>query len=327
MITLTEMKKYILVTGGAGFIGSNLIAKLLKDENNYVICIDNFDTFYSPEIKQKNITPFLESPRFSFIKEDIRNLDALKKSIPETIDSIIHLAAKAGVRPSIENPSAYQEVNVLGTQNMLEIARLRNVKQFIFGSSSSVYGENPKVPWSENNKELMPISPYASTKFSGEMIGHVYSHLYGIRFIALRFFTVYGPGQRPDLAIHKFFKAILSDEAITMYGDGDTSRDYTFVDDITAGIISAMNYKNSLFEIINLGNNSPVSLKELIALVEKAAGKKALIKKMSLQPGDVSKTFADISKAKNLLGYEPKTSLETGLKKFYEWIKPSLLVA
>lgn len=321
------MKKQILVTGGAGFIGSNLIAKLLKDEKNHIICIDNFDTFYSPETKQKNIAPFLENSKFTFIKEDIRNLDGLKKSIPDNIDIIVHLAAKAGVRPSIENPLTYQEVNVLGTQNMLEIARILNVKQFIFGSSSSVYGENPDVPWSENNKDLMPISPYASTKFSGEMIGHVYSHLYGIRFIALRFFTVYGPGQRPDLAIHKFFKAILSNNPITMYGEGDTSRDYTFVDDITAGIISAMNYKSTLFEIINLGNNSPVSLKELISLIENISKKNALIDKLPLQPGDVSKTFADISKAKKLLGYQPIIPLETGLKKFYDWILTSELVA
>jgi len=315
------MKKHILVTGGAGFIGSNLIAKLLKDENNIITCIDNFDPFYSPEVKQKNIAPFLANSSFKFIKEDIRNFGALKKNIPENIDVIVHLAAKAGVRPSIENPLEYQEVNVIGTQNMLEIARKRNVKQFVFGSSSSVYGENPDVPWNENNKDLLPISPYASSKLAGEMIGHVYSHLYGIRFIALRFFTVYGPGQRPDLAIHKFFKAILSEEPITMYGEGDTSRDYTFVDDITTGIIAAMNYKNTFFEIINLGNNFPVSLKELISFVEKVSGKKALIKKMPLQPGDVSKTFADISKARILLAYAPETSLETGLKKFYEWMK------
>lgn len=321
------MKKNILVTGGAGFIGSNLINKLLKNENNSIICIDNFDTFYSPETKLKNIAPFLTNPQFTLVKEDIRDLPTLKNNIPEKIDVIVHLAAKAGVRPSIENPSIYQEVNVIGTQNMLEIARIHNVKQFVFGSSSSVYGENPDVPWKEDNKELMPISPYASTKFSGEMIGHVYSHLYGIRFIALRFFTVYGPGQRPDLAIHKFFKSILSNNPITMYGEGNTSRDYTFVDDITEGIVSAMNYQKTLFEIINLGNNSPVSLKQLIYLIEQAAGKSALIHKMPLQPGDVSKTFADISKAKKLLAYAPTTTLETGLKKFYEWMETSKLVA
>jgi UDP-glucuronate 4-epimerase len=230
----------------------------------------------------------------------------------------VHIAAKAGVRPSIDNPVAYQQSNVIGLQNMLDFARIKNIKQFVFASSSSVYGINDHYPWKEDEK-LMPISPYAMTKLAGEMLGHVYSKLFGIRFIALRFFTVYGPGQRPDLAIHKFTKAILQDQPITMYGDGSTSRDYTFVDDTVKGVIGAMQYDQSDFEIINLGNNYTVSLKQLITLLEEIIGKKAVIEQYPDQPGDVAKTFADITKAKQLLNYNPQTQLKDGLKKFYDW--------
>jgi UDP-glucuronate 4-epimerase len=238
--------------------------------------------------------------------------------IEEPVDAIIHIAAKAGVRPSIENPMAYQKVNVIGLQNMLDFAKEKNIKQFIFASSSSVYGLNKHFPWKED-EQLLPVSPYAMTKLSGEMMGHVYSHLYGIRFIALRFFTVYGPGQRPDLAIHKFTKAILRNEPILMYGDGSTSRDYTFIDDIIQGVAGAIAYDKSNFEIINLGENHPVSLKDLITTLEEVIGKKAIIEQQPEQPGDVPKTFADISKAKQLLGYNPQTELKAGLKMFYEW--------
>ncbi len=242
----------------------------------------------------------------------------LLKQITSPVDVIIHLAAKAGVRPSILNPLSYQQANVLGLQNLLDFAKETNCKQFVFASSSSVYGINDHFPWKED-EQLMPISPYAMTKLAGEMLGHVYSKLFDIRFIALRFFTVYGPGQRPDLAIHKFTKAILSDKPIGMYGDGTTSRDYTYVDDTVQGIIGATKYDKTNFEIFNLGNNYSVSLKELINSIEKVTGKKAIIEQLPDQPGDVPKTFADISKAKNLLGYAPTTRLNEGLEKFYKW--------
>lgn len=319
------MKNYV-ITGGAGFIGSNLIAKLFRDQPDaHIICIDNFDPFYSIEVKHANIQPFADSPNFRLIQKDLAFTSAkdLVELIPEKIDVIIHLAAKAGVRPSISNPLAYQQANVIGLQNMLDFAKNKGIRQFVFASSSSVYGVNKHFPWKED-EQLLPISPYASTKLSGEMQGHVYSHLFGIRFIALRFFTVYGPGQRPDLAIHKFTKAILRGEPITMYGDGSTSRDYTFVNDTVQGVIAASEYTGSDFEILNLGNNYAITLKELIAAIEKVTGKKAIIEHHPDQPGDVPKTFADISKAKSLLGYNPSTKLEEGLKIFHQWLTASL---
>lgn len=309
--------KRILVTGGAGFIGSYLIGELLA-QHNQVVCFDNFDNFYPRKQKELNIAPFLHHPNFVLVEGDICNDTELKK-LPE-FDVIVHLAAKAGVRPSIENPVAYQEVNVAGTQNLLEFARIRGIKQFVFASSSSVYGVNEQVPWQEDEK-LMPISPYASTKLSGEMLGHVYSHLYGIRFLALRFFTVYGPSQRPDLAIHKFFKAITYKQAIPVYGDGSTSRDYTFVADTVQGIMAAINYEDSDFEIFNLGNHQTVTLAELITAIEETCGEKAMINRLPEQPGDVPRTYADIAKAERLLNYHPKTTLKTGLASFYKWFK------
>lgn len=312
---------HILITGGAGFIGSNLIKTIFRDHSPVKItCIDNFDPFYPAEIKQFNIREFKDRPDFVFLPDDISVTTAgeLTALIKEPVDCIVHIAAKAGVRPSIENPMSYQLANVIGLQNMLEFAKEKKVKQFVFASSSSVYGVNDHYPWKEDEK-LMPISPYASTKLSGEMMGHVYSKLFGIRFIALRFFTVYGPGQRPDLAIHKFTKAIVKGMPVMMYGDGSTSRDYTFVEDTVQGIIGAINYTASDFEIINLGNNYTVSLKELIAAIEEVTGKKAIIEKHPEQPGDVPRTFADISKAKALLGYNPQTQIGEGLKKFYTW--------
>ena len=319
-ITIYFMQHY-LITGGAGFIGSNLVKKLLDtNQDIHITCIDNFDPFYSIQQKQFNIAAFEDDPRFTLIKMDLgkTSCNELLSNIPQHIDVIIHLAAKAGVRPSIENPMAYQQSNVIGLQNLLEFTREKKVPQFVYASSSSVYGINDHFPWKEDEK-LMPISPYAMTKLSGEMLGHVYSKLYGIRFIALRFFTVYGPGQRPDLAIHKFTKALLSDQPIMMYGNGETSRDYTYVDDIVEGIKSAIHYSNSNFEIINLGNHYSVSLMQLINMLEKVTGKNAVIEKLPEQPGDVPKTFADIQKARELLGYNPSTSLQAGLKKFYDW--------
>ena len=310
------MRKRVLITGAAGFIGCNLIHSLLQDGRYYVVGLDNFDAFYSRTEKEKNIASFFIDPNFLFYEGDIRNnsdLDALGN-----IDVIVHLAAKAGVRPSIKDPILYQEVNVGGTQNLLEFARRRNITQFVFASSSSVYGINEQIPWSEDDK-LMPISPYASTKLSCEMLGHVYSHLYGIRFLALRFFTVYGPGQRPDLAIHKFFKSILKGEAIPVFGDGSSSRDYTYVGDTVKGIEAAISYESSNFEIINLGNHRSITLSDLILAIESSCGKKAIIDRQPDQQGDVPQTYADIQKAKKLLGYQPSTDLKTGLENFYSW--------
>jgi UDP-glucuronate 4-epimerase len=309
-------KKRILVTGAAGFIGSNLTRSLLNKGNVQIVGLDNFDDFYSREQKERNMSSFISNQDFTFFEGDIRNMDDLL-ALPE-IDVIVHLAAKAGVRPSILNPVLYQDVNVAGTQNLLEFARQKEIKQFVFGSSSSVYGINEHVPWIEEEK-LMPISPYASTKLSCEMLGHVYSHLYGIRFLALRFFTVYGPAQRPDLAIHKFFNSILKGDAIPVFGDGSTSRDYTFVEDTIQGIEAAIDYKDTDFEIINLGNRQTVTLSQLIEAIENVCGKKAIVDRQPEQPGDVPQTYANIARAQKLLNYHPKTSLETGLKAFYEW--------
>ena len=314
------MRNY-LITGGAGFIGSNLIRYLLKSEKDISITtIDDFDPFYSKEIKELNISEFSKDPRFRLLDIDLATVDGKKlaEKISEPVDVIVHLAAKAGVRPSILNPVSYQQANVIGLQNMLDFAKEKKCKQFVFASSSSVYGINDHFPWKED-EQLLPISPYAMTKLAGEMLGHVYSKLFDIRFIALRFFTVYGPGQRPDLAIHKFTKMIATDKPITMYGDGNTSRDYTFINDTVQGIVGAMKYDKTNFEIINLGNNYSVSLKELISSIEKVVGKKAVIERLPEQPGDVPKTFADISRAKKLLNYQPTTKLDDGLKKFYEW--------
>ena len=313
--------KHYLITGGAGFIGGNLIRTLFENEPGIKItCIDNFDPFYNVEIKNFNISPFMDNPRFRLLKKDLAQTGSkeLTTLIGEPVDTIVHLAAKAGVRPSILNPLAYQYANVIGLQHLLDYAKENNIRQFVFASSSSVYGINDHFPWKED-EQLLPISPYASTKLSGEMQGHVYSRLFGIRFLALRFFTVYGPGQRPDLAIHKFTRNILAGDPIPVYGDGSTSRDYTFVGDTVQGIIGAMNYDKTNFEIINLGNNYTISLKDLIAAIEDVIGKKAIIERQPDQAGDVPKTFADISKAKMLLGYNPQTKLKDGLKKFYEW--------
>lgn len=312
---------HIVVTGGAGFIGSNLIRTLFKNDPGVnITCIDNFEPFYSTDLRQLNIRDFKTNAGFHFLYIDIAatTTSELCELIPGEVDVIINMAAKAGVRPSIDNPLAYLQTNIIGLQQMLDFAKEKMIQQFVFASSSSVYGINDHYPWKEN-EQLLPVSPYAMSKLSGEMLGHVYSKLFGIRFIALRLFTVYGPSQRPDLAIHKFIKAMLKNEPITMYGDGSTSRDYTYVDDIVNGIISATHYDRSNFEIINLGNNYTVSLKELIIILEEITGRKALIEQYPDQPGDVSKTFADISKAKELLGYDPQTDFKLGVKNFYEW--------
>ena len=310
--------KNILITGGAGFIGSHLIDFLLASGENKVTCIDNFDDFYDASIKRDNISSHVNNNSFKLIEADITAKN-LADQLDEKYDIIVHLAAKAGVRPSILDPVLYQHVNVVGLQNILEIAKNRSVSNFIFGSSSSVYGINPDIPWKESNKDLMPVSPYASSKIAGEWIGKSYSNLFGIKFIALRFFTVYGPRQRPDLAINNFTHKIINGKAIDFYGDGNTLRDYTYVKDIVAGIISAIQYNQSKFEIINLGNNHPVTLSHLVKTLENILGKPAIINRLPDQEGDVPVTYADISKAKELLQYDPKTKLQDGLAKFIEW--------
>jgi len=313
--------KNILVTGGAGFIGSDLINKLINNKNFQVTCLDNFDSFYDPAIKRKNISPFLTKPNFKLIEADIQDFEQLKEKLKKPFDLIIHLAAKAGVQPSLKDPKTYTEVNILGTQNLLELTRGLNCKKFIFASSSSVYGVNPNTPWREDEQNIMPISPYGATKASGELLGHVYSRLYGFQFISLRLFTVYGPRQRPDLAIHKFVKLISQGKPITIYGKGDTKRDYTYIDDLVSGFIAALDYSDSQYEIINLGNNKPIRIIKLIKEIEKSLGKKAITNILPERPGDVPITYADISKAEKLLNYKPDTSLSDGLHNFINWYK------
>lgn len=312
--------KHILVTGGAGFIGSHLIERLLENHVN-VTAIDNFDLFYSVEAKKRNIERHKNNPRFKFLEVDICDRQNMISLLQDEYHAIIHLAAKAGVRPSINDPEAYQKVNVYGTQILLEFARDKGIKQFVFCSSSSVYGVNPNVPWLEEDNVLLPISPYAATKVSGELLGHVYSHLFGIRFIALRLFTVYGPRQRPDLAIAKFAKLMQAKQPIPFYGDGTTLRDYTFVYDIVDGLIKALHYSESLYEIINLGNHQAISLSDLVAQIEESLGIKAILNFLPAQEGDVPQTFANIDKARNLLRYEPKYSIKDGIQEYVNWLK------
>ena len=316
---MNHNQKHIIVTGGAGFIGSHVVERLLQ-ENYKVSIVDNFDPFYPKAIKLKNIEGFINNPAVKFYELDILDANGLEEQLTDDYDGIIHLAAKAGVRPSIENPVLYQNVNVAGTQNMLEFAKKKGIKQFVFASSSSVYGINKNVPWSESDLQLFPISPYASTKISGELLGHVYSHLYGIRFIALRFFTVFGPRQRPDLAIHAFSKKILKDEPLNFFGDGSTRRDYTYVADTVEGVFNALHYERSQFEIFNLGNRHVVSLSEMLHTIENALDKKAIINRMPEQMGDVSVTYANIDKAAQYLNYSPSTSFANGINLFRDWL-------
>jgi UDP-glucuronate 4-epimerase len=309
---------HVLVTGGAGFIGSHLVDSLLADGHDVTI-VDNFDPFYDRELKERNIAAHRTHSRWRLIEADLRDGDALSRQLIATFDAIIHLAAMAGVRPSIEAPLTYQDVNVRGTQNLLEIAVRQKVPHFVFASSSSVYGVNPRVPWREDDFVLQPISPYASTKVSGELLGHVYSHLYGIRFLALRFFTVYGPRQRPDLAIHKFARLISGGRPIPVFGDGSTRRDYTYVDDVVAGIRGALAYDRSRYEVVNLGNNDTVTLLEMIRGLEEALGMTATLDWQAEQPGDVPQTWASVTKAGELFGYAPTTPYAVGVRKFAEW--------
>ena len=308
----------ILLTGCAGFIGSHTFEKLLK-EGHKVVGVDNFDPFYSRAIKNQNLRG-INSENFELIEADLADLETYRKidfmNKGNSFDAIIHLAAKAGVRPSIEDPLGYQRSNVIATQNLLEYAKKHSIKQFVFASSSSVYGINPNVPWIEDDLVLQPISPYASTKVSCELMGHVYSQLYGIRFLGLRFFTVYGPRQRPDLAINKFVRLINEGKPIPVFGDGSSRRDYTYVADIVNGLIGALFYNKSNYEIFNLGNDQTVTLNELIEVIELALGKKALIDPQPNQPGDVPQTWADITKAKNLIGFNPSKEFSEGIKAY-----------
>jgi UDP-glucuronate 4-epimerase len=317
--------KRILVTGGAGFIGSHMVDRLLASNLEHVTVVDDFNDFYDPSIKHKNIRHHLEDPRYQLVEVDIRDRSTLEEALVNNeFDCIVHLAARAGVRPSLSQPQLYNETNVNGTLNLLELARERGIKQFVFGSSSSVYGINAKVPFSEDDPIRQPISPYAATKGAGELLCHTYSHLYGLRCICLRFFTVYGPRQRPDLAIHKFARLISEGKPIPVFGDGTTRRDYTYVDDIIDGVTAAINYDQSNYEVINLGESRTVELRELIALLEKELDTHAVLDRQPPQPGDVPQTFADITKARKLLGYNPQTQIEEGLRRFVDWFKGNL---
>jgi UDP-glucuronate 4-epimerase len=330
----------ILLTGCAGFIGSHTLDRLLAD-GHYVVGVDNFDPFYDRSLKNANIAAHADNPSFELIEADLAEPETYKKlkfladSLPSspspisqvssssngTFDAIIHLAAKAGVRPSIEDPVGYQRANVIATQNLLEFAKEQGIKQFAFASSSSVYGVNPNVPWSEKHDVSGPISPYASSKVSCELLGHVYSHLYGIRVLGLRFFTVYGPRQRPDLAINKFVRLIEAGEPIPVFGDGSTRRDYTFIEDIVEGILGSLHYTGSNYEVINLGNDQTVTLSKMIETIEEVVGKKAIIDRQPEQPGDVPQTWADVTHAGELFGYAPTTTFNDGVTKFVEWRK------
>ena len=316
--------KNLLITGGAGFIGSHLVDRLLATNVERITVVDDFNNFYNPSIKRENIREHLKDPRYSIHEVDIRDRAALEQVFNESnFDCVVHLAARAGVRPSLSEPQLYTETNINGTLNLLELARHHNIKQFVFGSSSSVYGINAKVPFSEDDPIRQPISPYAATKGAGELLCHTYSHLYGLRCICLRFFTVYGPRQRPDLAIHKFAKLISQHQPIPVFGDGSTRRDYTYIDDIIDGVTAAIDYDKSNYEVINLGESRTVELRELISLLEKELDTHAIIERQPPQPGDVPQTFADVSKARALLNYQPKTQIEEGLRRFVEWFRMS----
>ena len=309
----------VLITGAAGFIGSHLSERLLDDEW-LVVGVDNFDDFYDPQIKRWNIASCLKNKNFQLVEADIRDSAAMDRTIGDGIEIIVHLAARAGVRPSITQPLLYADVNVNGTIVLLEAAKKHKTDKFIFGSSSSVYGNNEKVPFSEDDNVDFPISPYAATKKAGELICHTYHHLYRISITCLRLFTVYGPRQRPDLAIHKFAKLIEQGKPIPVYGDGTMMRDFTYIDDIINGMVAAMQ-KCSDFNIYNLGESRPIAVNDLVTEIEKALGKKAIKKYLPPQPGDVERTYADVTKAVNELGYNPSTTIQTGLAKFVTWLR------
>ena len=315
----------VLVTGGAGFIGSHLCERLIQ-RGDSVVVIDNFDPFYPARVKRQNLAGLLDHPRFRLLEVDIRELDGMESALAAAgvtaIDLIVHLAARAGVRPSIEQPLLYSQVNVDGTASVLELARRLDVPGFVFGSSSSVYGNNEKVPFSEEDPVERPISPYAATKRAGELLCHTYHHLYGLSVVCLRFFTVYGARQRPDLAIHKFARLLAEGKPIPMYGDGRTARDYTYIDDILQGVEGAMDLATGgepIYEIINLGECEVTELRRLIELIAGCMHVEPRLERLPPQPGDVQRTMADIDKARALLGYAPRTKVEDGVPRFIDW--------
>lgn len=312
----------IVVTGCAGFIGSHLCEKLLGMGHS-VAGIDNFDPFYARSVKEQNMIPFISHPGFEFMEFDLADYGQLSRNLGHRkIDAVVHLAGKAGVRPSIEAPLAYTRANVVATQNILELMKHKGIKKLAFASSSSVYGNTKEIPFHETQDVSNPISPYAFTKKACELINYTYHALYELDIINLRFFTVFGPRQRPDLAIHKFTKLILNNEEIPMFGDGSTARDYTYYKDTVEGICRALNYlfgHDQVYEIINLGNNQPVKLRDMISAIEKATGRKANIKQLPMQPGDVDVTYACIEKAEKLLGYHPKYTFDEGIRNFVDW--------
>jgi UDP-glucuronate 4-epimerase len=313
----------VLVTGGAGFIGSHLVEKLLSLGHDVAI-LDDFNDFYDPQIKRQNIAAVAKDVVIHHL--DLRDSGAVRNLFHrEKFEAIAHLAARAGVRPSIQNPQLYYDTNVDGTLHLLDAARVTGVEQFIFASSSSVYGNSKTVPFSEDRQLIQTLSPYGATKIAGESLCSTYSHLYGMRVVALRYFTVYGPRQRPDLAIHQFTRRIHAGKPIDQFGDGTTRRDYTYIDDIIQGTMAALKYDGPMFDIFNLGENDTIQLRDLIAGIENALGEKAKINRLPEQPGDMPVTYADISKARKLLGYNPSTRLSDGLPRFIEWFRQSSL--
>ncbi len=317
----------MLLTGGAGFIGSHVAEALLRCGAQLII-VDNLDEFYPPAWKKANLEEVRQVGAYDFFQLDICDVEELGKVMARTQpEVVVHLAARAGVRPSIEQPRLYERVNVGGTVNLLEAAREFGVRRFVFGSSSSVYGATSRAPFSENQVELRPISPYAATKLAGEMLAYTYAHLFALPVVCLRFFTAYGPRQRPDLAIHKFTALTEAGKPVPFFGDGTSGRDYTYVDDIVAGVLAAVDYEVPLvhggapFDVFNLGNSHPVTLAELVRLLEAALGRKMQLDRKPPQPGDVPLTWADISKARRLLRYQPGTPIEEGLKRFVQWYR------
>ncbi len=308
----------IMITGGAGFIAFHLASRLLRDKHD-VSLVDNFNSFYDPAIKRRNVRDLMSQAPVRVYETDILDIENLRRACSETEpEAIIHLAAWAGVRPSLKNPALYSEVNVTGTVHVLDLAREFGTGRFVFGSSSSVYGGNTKVPFSENDPVDKPISPYAATKKAGELICHTYASNYGMHITCLRFFTVYGPRQRPEMAIHKFARLMWDGTKIPVFGNGESRRDYTYVDDIVAGIVAALDV-NPCYEIVNLGGSQTTSLKQLIAYLEDALGRKAVIDAQPRQTGDMEITFADIRKAHRILGYQPVTPIQEGIRKFTDW--------
>lgn len=312
--------KTILVTGGAGFIGSHVAERLLSDGAR-VVALDNFDPYYDPALKRANLASFSAHPNFRLIEGDLRDGDAVSRIFSgERIEAVFHAAARAGVRPSIADPLLYEEVNIQGTLRLLDASRRAGVGNFVFSSSSSVYGAANRVPFSEEDPADFPISPYAATKRAGELLCYTYHHLYRVPATCLRFFTVYGPRQRPEMAIRYFTRLIEEGRPVPMFGDGSTRRDYTYIADVVEGVVRALAEPRD-FEIINIGGAVTTTLRDLVAKLSAALGKEADIRRMDPQPGDVPMTFADVTKGKRLLGYEPRTSIDEGLKKFIIWYK------